>query len=194
MSTATIAPPTVHYRHFTVDEFARMIDAGIIGPEERLELLDGGFICMAAIGVRHFRAVTALCELLWEKARSTALISVQSPIQLNDESAPQPDIAVLRRREYESLATPEDVFFLVEVADSSRTYDRDVKFPYYAAAGISEAWLVDLIANVIERHSDPREGRYCQIFVAGISDTISSTVLPDLAFPVTAVIGPPGQR
>lgn len=188
MSTATIAPPTISYRHFTVDEFARMIEAGIIGPEERLELLDGGFVCMAAIGARHLRAVNALSEMLWERARSIATISVQNPIQMNDESILLPDIAALHR-DYGGVPTPEDVFFLVEVADSSLAYDREVKFPRYATAVIPEAWLVDLNANVIERHSDPREGRYDQIIVARPGDTLTSTVLPDLAIPVAAVLG-----
>jgi Uma2 family endonuclease len=171
-----------------------MIDAGIIGPEERLELLDGGFVCMAAIGARHFRTVTVLDGLLWKAVRGTAVVSVQNPVRFSNESAPQPDLAVLRYRDYDSLPTPADAFVLIDVADTPLAYDRDVKFPYYAAAGIPEAWLVDLNANVIERHSDPREGRYDQIIVARIDDTLSSTVLPDLAISVAAVIGPTEQR
>ena len=76
-----------------------------------------------------------------------------------------------------------------EVADSSRAYDRGLKFPRYAAAGIAEAWLVDLTDNVIERHSEPRDGLYRQIATARAGETLASTVLAELTIPVDAVLG-----
>ena len=170
-----------------------MVEAGIMAEDERVELLGGEFYEMAPIGLRHVRAVRVLNDLLNEHIRRVAVIDVQNPILLNDKSRPQPDVIVLHRRDYPGYPSPADVFVVIEVADSSLAYDRDVKFPRYAAAGIPEAWLVDLNANVIERYSDPRDGRYRQIFVAGIGDVLSSTTLPDLAIPVAAVVGPTVQ-
>lgn len=192
MSAATIAAPTTPTRrHFTVTDFERMIEAGIFSPDERVELIGGEFYAMPAIGSRHFRAVTVFSDLLWGQARSVALISVQNPVQLTDETIPLPDIAVLHRREYDAVPNPADVLFLVEVAESSRAYDRRTKFPRYAAAGIAEAWLVDLIANAIERHSDPQGGAYQRIVTAHAGETLASTVLPEIAIPVGVVLGTP---
>ncbi len=103
---------------------------------------------------------------------------------------PLPDIAVLRPRNYSSaLPTPADVLLVIEVADSSLAYDRGMKFPRYAAAGITEAWLIDLAAEIVERHTEPRDGLYRQITLARVGDTLASTVLTELTIPVDTVLG-----
>src|SRR5215472_12642971 len=156
MSAATIAPSTVLHRYITAAEFERMVEAGIFKPDERIELLDGELYAMAAIGARHASAVRRLINLLARRLGDQAIIDAQNPILLGEKALPQPDILVLHDNDYapDTFPTPADVFIIIEVADSSLAYDRDVKFPRYAAAGIPEAWLVDLNANVIERHSD----------------------------------------
>src|SRR5262249_29959760 len=95
MSTATIAPPAICRRYITAAEFERMVEAGIMAEEERVELLDGEFYEMAPIGLRHVRAVRILSDLLNEQVRRVAIIDVQNPILLNDKSRPQPDVTVL---------------------------------------------------------------------------------------------------
>jgi Uma2 family endonuclease len=192
MSAATIAPSTVLRRYITAAEFERMVEAGIFKPDERIELLDGELYEMAAIGAHHASAVRRLINLLARRLGDRAIIDVQHPILLGEKALPQPDILVLHDRDYapDTFPTPADVFIIIEVADTSLDYDRGVKFPRYAAAGIPEAWLVDLNANIIERHSDPRCDRYHQIFFAGIGDTLSSMILPDLKIPVASVVGP----
>lgn len=86
-----------------------------------------------------------------------ALVSVQSSIRLPDDSEPEPDLVVLRLRRYrQALPTPADILLLIEVADTSVNFDRNKKLPLYAESGIAEAWLVDLVDETIERHTEPR--------------------------------------
>lgn len=180
---------TTFRRLLTADEYQQMAELGILDEDERIELLGGEMYHMAAIGARHANAVRVLNRILNRQVGAIAIIDVQNPMRLDAESLPQPDILVLRDRVYTSLPTPADTFIIVEVGDSSRDTDRGTKFPRYAAAGIPEAWLVDLIANVIERHNDPRDGLYRQITLARPGDTLTSTVFPQLAIPVDAVLG-----
>ncbi len=184
-----MAAPTLH-RTFTAAEYERMIETGILSEDERVELLGGEINYMSPIGARHVHAVTVLSDLLWTQIGRVAYIGVQNPIRLDDDSMPLPDIAALRRRNYiAALATPADVLLVIEVADSSLAYDRGTKFPRYAAAGIPEAWLIDLAAGIVERHTEPRDGLYRQITLARAGDTLASTVLPELTLPVDTVLG-----
>jgi Uma2 family endonuclease len=184
---------TTARRLLTADEFQQMAALGILDEGERIELLGGEMYHMAALGVRHADTVRALNRILNRRVGSTALVDVQDPIRLDDETMPQPDIAIVRDRRYrDGHPTPQDVLMVFEVADSSRAYDQGLKFPRYAAAGIAEAWLVDLTSNVIERHSDPYDGTYRQIIIAHAGDTLGSTVLPELTIPVDAILGTMG--
>lgn len=184
-----MAAPTLH-RPFTAAEFERMVEIGILSEDEHVELLGGEICYIRPIGVRHVHAVNALNDLLGAMIGHAAIISVQNPIRLDDDSMPLPDIAALRRRNYTiTLPTPADVLLVVEVADSSLAYDRGTKFPRYAAAAIPEAWLVDLAAGIVERHTEPRGGLYRQITIARAGDMLASTVLPELTIPVDAVLG-----
>lgn len=181
--------PTLH-RTFTVAEYERMIEIGILSEDERVELLGGEINYMSPIGARHVHAVNALNDLLWTMIGHAAIISVQNPILLDDDSMPLPDLAALRRRNNtDTLPTPADALLVIEVADSSLAYDRGTKFPRYAAAGIPEAWLVDLAAAIVERHAEPRDGLYRQITIARAGETLTSTVLADLIIPVDIVLG-----
>ena len=110
-----------------------------------------------------------------------------------NDSEPQPDLAVVRHGGYmNALPTASDVLLVIEVSDSTLVYDRDVKFPLYAAAGIPEAWLVDLAAGRIERHTEPGPAGYRTTIRAERSDTIVSTTIPALAIPVDAVMDTDG--
>lgn len=177
-------------RLLTADEFQQMADLGILDEDERIELLGGEMYHMAAIGVRHADTVRTLNRILSRQVGTGALVDVQDPIRLDDETMPQPDIAIVRDRRYrDGHPTPQDVLIVFEVADSSRAYDRGLKFPRYAAAGIAEAWLVDLTSNVIERHSDPHDGAYRQVIIGRPGDTLASTMFPQLAISVDAALG-----
>jgi ubiquitin-like protein Pup len=140
-------------RLLAVEEFYRMCEAGIFKPEERLELIDGEIITMAPIGQRHHACVMLLTMTLAPRLEGRALVSVQGPLALGPDQLRYPDLVLLRRQAdvYRTAGpTATDAFLVIEVADTSVDYDRDVKVPLYAQAGIPEVWLVDLTTNHLE--------------------------------------------
>lgn len=151
-------------RHrFTTDEYERMVESGILTPDDRVELLEGEIVPMTAIGSRHAECVRRLTRLLIERLGDEAIVSVQSPVRLDDSSMPEPDIAVLRPRPggYASAhPTPPDIFLIIEVADTSLQRDRESKMPLCAQAGIQEAWLVHLDEGIVELHRRPAADGY----------------------------------
>ncbi|HEU4329179.1 MAG TPA: Uma2 family endonuclease [Roseiflexaceae bacterium] len=148
---------------FTVSDYARMREIGILTEDDRVELIDGEVRPMTPIGPQHAAIVNRLNRLLAQQLGAPAIVSVQNPIQLDDHSEPQPDLAVLRSRAdfyAQALPRPTDVLLLIEVADSTAAYDRNEKVPRYAAAGIPEVWLVDIAGLTLEQYTQPRNGRY----------------------------------
>ena len=130
-------------KRFTLEEFDRMAESGVLAEDERLELIDGEVIEMDPIGLPHLRAVSAMTALLVPAATAAgAHVSVQNAVHVLDWEL-YPDLALLRGQPYECTAHPTeaDVLLLVEVADTSLASDRDVKVPRYARAGIPEVWL-----------------------------------------------------
>lgn len=153
-------------RRFTTDEFHRMADAGIFGEDDRLELLQGEIIEMPPIGPRHVACVTCLTTQFGKQIGAHALLSVQNPIQLDDETEFYPDITLLKPRAdgyRQQLPRPEDVLLLVEVADSTLKTDQSVKIPQYSRAGIPEVWLFDVDAKRVLTHTDPSPSGYRSI-------------------------------
>lgn len=187
MAAMTMATTMPRYR-FTVAEYELMGQAGILTEDDRVELIEGEIIIMSPIGPRHALCVAFLTHLLVRSAPDDALLFVQSPIHLPNNSEPQPDLAMIRRGNGNALPTAGDVLLVIEVSDATLAYDRDVKFPLYAAAGIPEAWLVDLAAGRIERHTEPGTRGYRAILRAERGDTITSTTIPALTIAVDAVM------
>lgn len=180
-----------HYR-FSAEEYQRLGEALILDPARRVELIDGEIIEMSPIGPIHVWSVTLLSDHISGKTRSYGFLTVQNPIRLGPYDEPQPDLALIRRNATPGVPfTAADVLFVIEVADSSRAYDRETKLRRYAAAGIPEAWLADLNGKLLERHSEPRDGLYRQIVVGRSGDTLDSTVVPELAIPVSLALGQP---
>ncbi len=151
-------------RHrFTVEDYYRMADAGLLGHDERVELIEGEVIDMAAIGSRHAACVNRLNELFMTRLAGRAVVGVQNPVRLTDLSEPQPDVAVLRQRpDFYAGAHPgpADILLVVEVADTTLAWDRNVKVPLYGRAGIPEVWVVDLDGEVLDVFTSPREQEY----------------------------------
>ena len=192
MQTPTKAEARIRQRRFTVDEFHRMAEAGILHEDERVELIGGEIVEMNPIGGRHARCVTELTRVLVSMVGDDVRVSPQNPVRLDEHQEPQPDVAVHRASEkYRAgeLPTAEDMQLLIEVADTSLASDRDVKLPLYARAGIAEVWLVDLNANVIERHTEPSENGYRLVRRAGRGEMLESVVLPALTLSVNAALG-----
>jgi Uma2 family endonuclease len=129
--------------------------------------------------------------LLGQQIRDGGLrVSVQNLIRLNGRLEPQPDLAVVRVRDYgESLPGPENVLLVIEVSNATLGYDRNVKLALYARAGIHEAWILDLPNNAVERHSDTSEDGYQRMERAGRGRSLASEALPNLTLQTDAVLG-----
>ena len=164
---------------FTVHDYHRMGEAGILHEDDRVELIEGELVEMTAIGTRHFSCVNRLTRMLVMSMGDEAIVSVQNPVRLNEYTEPQPDLTVIRPRDYRlSLPGPEDVLLLIEVSDTTLAYDRGVKLPLYARAGIREVWIVDLPGETIERYTDPLEESYRRADRLRRGQTLESTSLP----------------
>lgn len=187
--TLTDAVPHRSRRRWSVSEYHRMGELGLLANHERLELIDGDVIEMAPIGSRHASQVNRLNWMLNQRLNRAglAIIAPQNPVVLGDYSEPEPDIAVLRWRDdfYESAHPgPNDVLLMIEVSDSTVKADRQIKAPLYAQHGIPEYWLVDITARQLEVYREPLEGQYQQItkHQAGtVSPVTLSEVVIDLA-------------
>ena len=173
-------------RHkLNVDDYHRMAEAGILGEDDRVELINGELIDMAPIGQGHAGIVNGLTRVFVMTCGERAVVSVQNPLRLDGLNEPQPDVVVLRPRDdfYQRGAPPgpADVLLLVEVADSSLRYDRAVKLPLYARAGIGEVWIVDLRRRVVDVHRTPAEDGYATIETHGPEDTVTLSLAPEIA-------------
>jgi Uma2 family endonuclease len=150
----------------SVAEYHRMGEVGILGPELRTELIDGEIIEMPPIGHPYAGTVKLLANRLKELVGADAIVAVQDPVWLDDHSEPIPDIALLRPRAdwyRNGHPAPEEVLLLIEVADTSLTYDREVKLPRYARAGIPEVWIVDLGGRQVLIHRCPSGHCYGEV-------------------------------
>lgn len=177
-------------RSITVAEYHRLAEIGVLGEDDRVELIDGAIVPMSPIGPVHATSVSRLHKHLERTIGDAVEVRSQNPVHLNEHSEPEPDVAVLRLRNYrEALPTPADVVLLIEVADSSPAADRATKLPLYAAAGIPEVFLVDLIGELLERHTEPKDGGYQSVITARRGEVVSSSVLPALAIPVDVALG-----
>ncbi len=189
MSVSTAALPR---RKFTVEEYHNFTESGVFKPEERVELWEGEFVEMSPIRTRHAACVNFLLEFLRDALGKTVIISPQNPIVLNDFTEPQPDIAVLKRREdfYRTeSATAADVLIAMEIADTTLKYDRETKFPRYAANGIKEAWLIDLENDRVEIHGEPNEFGYSLVKILHRGQIAESTVLPEIKITIDEILG-----
>ncbi len=182
----------VSRRRFTVDEYHRMLEAGILGEDDRVELINGEVVEMAPIGSRHAACVKRLNTLFALQVRDRAIVGIQDPIRLGEFSEPQPDITLLRPRpDYYAAGHPtsEDVLLVIEVAETSAEYDRQVKVPLYARAGIPEVWVVDLAGEAVEVYREPAGNSYRQMRRLGRGETVSPEALPNLALAVDDILG-----
>ena len=182
----------VKRRRFTVDEYHRMLEAGILREGERIELIRGELIQKMGIGPSHVGCVSFLIERLVLRLVGRALLSPGGPIVVLPDSEPEPDITLLKpRADFYRRAhpRPEDVLLVIEVADSSRRFDRNVKRPPYAEAAIAEYWIVDLVDDLIEVHRRPEGGAYRHVERVGRGGSVSPQAFPDVVLAVDEILG-----
>lgn len=176
---------SIAVRRLSVQDYHRMAQSGILKPDERIELLEGQIIQMAAKGTAHRAAVTRIQRLFEKRLGDRVLICLQDPVRLDDYSEPEPDVAILvpDPLDYEEHhPTPAEVYLLIEVSDTTLKFDRETKAPAYGRSGIAEYWVLDVVARKLHVYRSPSKNGYQ-------SETILSeelTIAP-LAFPECVV-------
>jgi Uma2 family endonuclease len=178
-------------RHrLTRRDYYRLGEAGILGRDDRVELLEGQLVDMSPIGPRHAIVTGNLIQLLGPASTGRAWVRCHDPVVLNDGSEPQPDVALVQRpwRGYpDTHPGPDDIFLLIEVADSSLDFDRTVKLELYARAGIREVWIVDLTTDLVLVHRGPSGGGYGSVVRVGTPAVLGVEMLPGVTIPVAEV-------
>lgn len=176
-----------HHR-FTVEEYYRLGDTGVLAPDARVELLDGLIYDMLPTGPFHSSVETRLLPFFFAAAGGRWLVRVQSPVHLDDGSEPIPDFALVKPRTdhyKEGHPQPPDVFLLVEIAQSSLPFDRKAKLVAYARAGVAEYWIVNLKARSVEVHREASPtGEYGRTSRHKTGSTVSPAAFPDLQIAV----------
>ncbi len=178
-------------RRFTVEEYYAMAEAGILAPDERVELQEGEIVAMPPMGDWHAACTADFAELFEESVGRRASKRVQTPLRLNDGYVPEPDLMLLRRRADSYRAgtpRPDDVLLLVEVADSTVESDRQRKLSAYARAGIQEVWLAVRSTHSVEVYAEPVDGVYARVDTVGVGGSVTPTAFPDIVIPVSAVM------
>ena len=184
-------PTMLTKKRFTADEYHHMAQVGILSPRERVELIDGEIVVMTPIGSRHSACVSSGTRALINAVGDLAILQPQSSVRLDLFYEPEPDLVLLRpQADFYATRdrTPGDVMLLIEIADSSLAYDRDIKAPIYAMAGIGEYWLADLIANAVWRYSNPERGAYQRVVQHHRGESIAPILLPTCVVPVDAFL------
>ena len=194
MSISTIETIELKRHHFNVQQYHQMYETGIFSESDRLELIYGEIVTMSPINRRHAACVKRLTYLLSSSFSKEffprVLLGVQAPIHLSDESEPQPDVAILRWRDdfYASgHPTQLDIYWLIEVSDTTIGIDRRIKVPLYAESSIRETWLVNLNEDCLEVYR-ASEGMNEELILQR-GDRIASLAFPEVSFAVTDILG-----
>jgi Uma2 family endonuclease len=177
---------------FTVQEYHLMTEAGVFANNQRVELIEGEIIQMAAIGTRHASCVNRLARRFSLIPEDLVTFAIQNPIQLTRRTEPQPDVVLLQpRADYYATAhpIPSEVLLLVEVSDSTVDFDRDVKVPNYARSGIQEVWLWDLEANCLEVYRFPTGNGYTSMQKFERGEMVSPLAFPEFELSIDLILG-----
>jgi Uma2 family endonuclease len=198
----TPLPTTPHYpanlssdslKYWTVQDYDRMSDLGILNPSERTELIAGQIVLMVAKGTAHVVSLQLLAAVLRQQLGDAALIRTQDPVVLDDFSEPEPDLAIVKGNILDYTARhplPADVYLVVEVANSTLKYDCEVKDKLYAQADIPEYWVINLQDRQVHVFREPTPTGYRQQFLLTELQSISALAFPVIAFPITSILPP----
>lgn len=190
MAQATVRAYTT--RRFTVEEYYKLAEVGILREDDRVELIEGEIVVSSPMGSRHAACVNRFNRLFMERVGDRAIVSVQNPIRLGEHSEPEPDLVLLKPRPdfySSSHPGPQDVLLLIEIAETSLEYDREVKLPLYAQHGVPEVWLVDLAPGRLTVFRKPQRGRYTGVRKPQRGETIAPEALPEVKLDVEGIVG-----
>ncbi len=176
---------------FSVKEYYRMAETGVLRPDARVELLNGEIIDMSPIGPFHGGVTDYLNEIFTTASKGRWRTRVQNPLRLDDHSEPQPDVMLLKPAPdfyRQRHPQPEDVFLLIEVSDSTLAADQAEKLPAYGRAGVAEMWIVNLNELTIEVYREPHFTGYGSKTIVRAGDTIAPLAFPDAVVDVTELL------
>ena len=195
MTTAPVRAPQVtrETRKFTVEEYFQMVKAGIIQQGERVELIEGEILNVPPMEYPHSSGIIRYNRVFGRLAEERFTVLVQAPLPLGGNSAPEPDLALLKYREDDyagGFPSSEDVLLVIEVSESSLNYDRDIKAHIYGRAGIPETWVLNLPEDSLERFAEPGPEGYTQHTTLRRGDKVTPVALPDMELAVEALLPP----
>jgi hypothetical protein len=178
-------------RKLDVETVYHLLETGRIGPDERVELVDGELLTMPAIGSKHSSVTSRLIEQLFDATdRAAVLVTGSMPLRLDRYNELEPDVVVVKRRDddyAQSHPTPADTLLVIEVSDSTRAFDRGRKAELYARFGVAEYWVVDLVARHVRVHRTPEGGAYGEVEMVA-EGALTPRALPDVALDVAALL------
>jgi Uma2 family endonuclease len=188
-----LLPPTPDGRvRFSRDAYHRMVDAGVLCSDDRVELLDGEIVMMSPIGPEHVAPISILNDFFAKRLPDTLQCRIQAPVVLSHHSEPEPDVAIVRRRP-DSYRTehpgPTDIVLLIEVAQSSLGRDLDRKMQLYAESEITEYWVVDVEHKAVHVYRDPKGAAYESVARVEAGATIAPVAMPDCRLDVGRLFG-----
>jgi Uma2 family endonuclease len=204
MNILTTPPPLTldleptRLKRWTVQDYHRMSELGVLDPGERTELIAGQIVIMTSKGTPHVLALRLLAvELDTLLSHQPIFISTQDPIQLNNYSEPEPDLTIVQGTilDYaDHHPRPEDVCLVVEVADSTLKQDCEIKDKLYAQAGIADYWVVDLKNRQLHIFRNPASIGYASHLILTEPNQISPLAFPNVALSLTAILPPLTNR
>jgi len=184
---------TFRMRRFTVDEYHKMGETGILAADERLELIAGRIIVREPIGSRHASTVDRLNRLWTSRLGERAIVRIQNPVRFaKEDSEVQPDVMLLKPRDdFYSTAHPvaSDVLLLIEVADTTLRLERRIRLPLYARVGVRESWLCDVVSQRVEVYREPLGRRYHAMRTLTRGEALTSLAFPDIVLIVDDLLG-----
>lgn len=200
MSTLDVQRPKIltdleptHLKRWTVQDYHRMAELGLLDQAERTELIGGQVILMAAKGTPHVVALSLTANLLRDRLGTRALTRAQDPIQLDDYSEPEPDLAVVRGAILDYLdhhPQPAEVYWVMEVADSTLKTDCGVKDKAYAWSGITEYWVLDVTGRQLHVFREPTPTGYAHHEILTEPANVAPLAFPDVSLSLAAMLPP----
>ena len=185
-------PTEITKKRFTVDEYYRMAEIGILPERPRTELINGEIIEVSAMGSRHAAVVSRINELFVPMFKGRATLRPQLPLRLDIHNEPEPDIVLLKPRRdgyAESHPGPADVFLAVEISASSLSYDRDVKLPIYAEFQLPEVWIVDISRRSLLVYRQPTGSTHKIFQKFGAGERLNCLAFPEIVIEIDDLIG-----
>lgn len=185
----TTMPQPVQLR-FTVDQYYKMIELGMLKDYEKAEIIEGELIKKMTVGDKYAFVVDNLTRFFIKNVSDKVLVRVQNPVRLTEYNEPEPDITLADLRKFDGRRHPRpaEIILLIEVSDSTLKYDRDKKLPLYAEAEIPEVWIVNLANEIVEVHTKPSVELYQLVKIFKRGETIETETLPNLFLKVDDIL------